>query len=181
MTTVTTSTAAKARTGATAPRMSRLVSPVGDLWLLAEGDALTGCWFGDPAGLLERRGLDAPPALVTDLGELSRAVAAYLDGDVGAIDDLPVRQPGPEFRQACWKAMRAVPAGETISYRELAEAAGHPNAVRAAGSACATNRVALVVPCHRIVSSAGGLGGYAYGLDTKRWLLAHEQGQPSLA
>lgn len=161
--------------------MTSLDTAMGPLWLLADGDVLTGCWFGDPTGLLERRAFDAAPDRVADLGDISAAVAAYLAGDVTAIDDLPVSQSGSEFRQSCWKAMRAVPAGETISYRELAIAAGHPDAVRAAGSACATNQVALVVPCHRIVTSAGRLGGYAYGLDAKRWLLAHERGQASLA
>jgi methylated-DNA-[protein]-cysteine S-methyltransferase len=161
-------------------RVTSLPTPVGQLWLLADGDALAGCWFGELAGLVERFRLDAQPEAADDLGELSAAVASYFSGDVTAIDDLPVQQPGSEFRQACWKAMRAVPAGETISYRELAIAAGRPDAVRAAGSACATNAVAVVVPCHRILSSSGGMGGYAYGLDAKRWLLAHERGQAPL-
>jgi methylated-DNA-[protein]-cysteine S-methyltransferase len=85
-----------------------------------------------------------------------------------------VDQPGGTFRQAAWKAMRAVPPGEVITYAELAARAGNPGAVRAAGSACAQNRVAPIVPCHRIVRTGGGLGGYYYGLPVKEWLLAHE-------
>jgi len=159
--------------------MTSLDTPMGRLWLLADGDVLTGCWFGDPTEMLGRLG-DPELRQVADLGAISASVAAYFQGDLTAFDDVPVRQPGSDFRQACWKAMRAVPAGETITYRELAEAAGHPNAVRAAGSACATNLIAVVVPCHRVVSSSGGLGGYAYGLDTKQRLLAHERGQSAL-
>jgi methylated-DNA-[protein]-cysteine S-methyltransferase len=71
--------------------------------------------------------------------------------------------------------MREVPAGEVITYAELAARAGNSRAVRAAGSACAQNMVAPIVPCHRIVRTGGSLGGYYYGLPVKEWLLAHEQ------
>ncbi len=160
--------------------MTTMSTPWKPLTLVSDGDALTGCWFGETDELYERMGLDAAPRRVRDLGELSSALAAYFDGDVKAIDGLPVRQPGSEFRRRCWDAMRAVPAGETISYSELAARSGNPNAVRAAGSACARNLVAVVVPCHRIVTSGGKLGGYAYGLPTKQWLLAHETGEELL-
>jgi methylated-DNA-[protein]-cysteine S-methyltransferase len=70
--------------------------------------------------------------------------------------------------------MRRVRAGKVISYAELAEKSGNPRAVRAAGSACAKNAIVLVVPCHRIVKTGGALGNYAYGIDKKEWLLAHE-------
>ncbi|HEX7738757.1 MAG TPA: methylated-DNA--[protein]-cysteine S-methyltransferase [Marmoricola sp.] len=110
-----------------------------------------------------------------DLGELSRAIGSYFAGDVTALDDLPVSQPGGDFFQAAWKAMRDVPAGETISYAELAERAGRPAAVRAAGSACARNLIAPIVPCHRILRAGAALGGYYYGLSTKQWLLQHER------
>jgi len=70
--------------------------------------------------------------------------------------------------------MRKVSPGKTISYSELAKRAGSADAVRAAGSACARNLIALVVPCHRIVKTGGALGNYAYGLPVKEWLLRHE-------
>jgi methylated-DNA-[protein]-cysteine S-methyltransferase len=70
--------------------------------------------------------------------------------------------------------MRKVSAGKVISYADLASRAGSPDAVRAAGSACAKNAIMLVVPCHRIVKTGGALGNYAYGLDKKEWLLSHE-------
>ena len=116
------------------------------------------------AGLRERR----------DLGEITKAVRAYLAGDVDALDDVPVRQPGGAFTQEAWRVMRAIPAGQTWTYTELAMKAGRPTAVRAAGSACARNLVAPFVPCHRVLRTDGTLGGYYYGLDVKRWLLAHE-------
>lgn len=98
----------------------------------------------------------------------------YFDGDLNAIDGITVRQPGERFSQSAWKAMRKVNPGKTISYGDLAKRAGSPEAVRAAGSACARNLIALVVPCHRIVRTGGALGNYAYGLDAKEWLLRHE-------
>ena len=98
----------------------------------------------------------------------------YFAGDLKALDGISVRQPGEKFSQSAWKAMRKVSPGKTISYGELAKRAGSADAVRAAGSACARNLIALVVPCHRIVKTGGALGNYAYGLDVKEWLLRHE-------
>ena len=112
---------------------------------------------------------------VDDAGEVTRAIRAYLDGDRDALDAVAVAQPGGPFHQQVWAAMREIPAGETWSYVELATKAGRPAASRAAGTACARNLVAPFVPCHRVVKSDGGLGGYYYGLDVKEWLLNHER------
>jgi methylated-DNA-[protein]-cysteine S-methyltransferase len=117
---------------------------------------------------------------VDDVGPVSEAMAAYLAGDVDALDDVPVAQPGGPFNQQVWAAMRQIPAGETWSYAELATKAGRPSATRAAGTACARNLVAPFVPCHRVVRSDGSLGGYYYGLGVKEWLLAHERGEQTL-
>jgi methylated-DNA-[protein]-cysteine S-methyltransferase len=70
--------------------------------------------------------------------------------------------------------MRKIPAGKTISYSELAKWAGSPDAVRAAGTACANNLIALIVPCHRIIKSNGEIGNYGYGVKIKKLLLTHE-------
>ena len=70
--------------------------------------------------------------------------------------------------------MRKISAGKTMSYSDIAERAGSPAAVRAAGSACANNAIMLVVPCHRVVKTGGALGNYAYGVSKKEWLLRHE-------
>jgi methylated-DNA-[protein]-cysteine S-methyltransferase len=152
-----------------------LTTPIGELSLLARHDVLIAAGFAAPSEMAARVNEESL-AVRRDLGRLSAAVAAYFDGDLTALDDLPVSQPGGDFHQAAWKVMREVPAGRTISYAELAARAGNPNAVRAAGSACARNLIAPIVPCHRILRTGGALGGYYYGLPAKRWLLAHEQG-----
>jgi methylated-DNA-[protein]-cysteine S-methyltransferase len=152
-------------------------TPVGNLALLVRDDTLVAAGFTDVRDQFQRLQTDDPLRAVNDLGMFSAAMAAYFDGDVRAIDVLPVDQPGGAFRQAAWKVMREVPAGEVITYAELAARAGNPNAVRAAGSACAQNRVAPIVPCHRIVRTGGSLGGYYYGLSVKSWLLRHEKGE----
>ena len=151
-------------------------TPVGDLALLVRDDVLVAAGFTDAEDQYARLHTDEPLRVVNDLGRFSAAMTAYFDGDVTAMDVLPVEQPGGAFRQAAWKVMREVPAGEVITYAELAARAGNPNAVRAAGSACAQNLVAPIVPCHRIVRTGGSLGGYYYGLPVKEWLLQHERG-----
>lgn len=153
-----------------------LPTPVGGLALLVRDDALIAAGFTDVGDQYARLQTDDPLREVNDLGAFSAAMAAYFDGDVTAMDVLPVEQPGGAFRQAAWKVMREVPAGEVITYAELAARAGNAGAVRAAGSACAQNRVAPIVPCHRIVRTGGALGGYYYGLTVKDWLLTHEKG-----
>ncbi|MFZ0324813.1 MAG: methylated-DNA--[protein]-cysteine S-methyltransferase [Actinomycetes bacterium] len=112
---------------------------------------------------------------VRDLGGVMRAMESYLGGEVDALDDVPVSQPGGPFQQQVWTAMRGIVAGQTWSYAELATKAGRPAATRAVGTACARNLVAPFVPCHRVVKSDGTLGGYYYGLPVKEWLLRHEQ------
>jgi methylated-DNA-[protein]-cysteine S-methyltransferase len=102
------------------------------------------------------------------------ALTAYAQGDVDALDGVVVRQPGGPFMQRAWDELRGVKAGETDSYAGLAVRAGSPKAVRAAGQACASNKVAPFVPCHRILRTDGSLGGYAYGLPVKEALLVHE-------
>lgn len=113
-------------------------------------------------------------AKVNSIPIISDLIADYFDGDLRAIDGISVNQPGEKFSQASWKSMRKIAPGKTMSYAELARRAGSPDAVRAAGSACARNLIALVVPCHRVVKTGGALGNYAYGLQYKEWLLRHE-------
>lgn len=109
------------------------------------------------------------------LAAVARAVERYAAGDLAALDEVPVAQPGGPFFQRAWAAMRAIPAGSTATYTEIAATAGSPMAVRAAGTACARNLLAPFVPCHRVLRSGGRqLGGYYFGLDAKRALLTHE-------
>ncbi len=102
------------------------------------------------------------------------ALRRYVDGDLGALDDVAVDTAGTPFQERVWAALRSIPVGSTWSYAELAAAVGSPGAVRAVGSANGANPVSLVVPCHRVVRSDGSLGGYGGGLDRKSWLLEHE-------
>ncbi len=161
-----------------------LDTPFGPFTAIVDGEALVSAGFvADPAAMHARLGplrRSRPLHITADLGHVTAALRDYFDGDVGAIDAIAVDQPGGAFRTAAWKAMRAVPAGETISYAELAAQAGSPGANQAAGSACSRNLVALVVPCHRIVRTGGHLGGYYYGLDLKNRLLEHERGLTAL-
>ncbi|OYW46564.1 MAG: bifunctional transcriptional activator/DNA repair enzyme protein Ada [Sphingomonadales bacterium 32-68-7] len=93
----------------------------------------------------------------------------------GAGHDIPLDVQGTAFQQRVWAELRRIPAGETRSYAQIAAAAGHPGAVRAAGSANGANAVAVLIPCHRVIRADGSLGGYAYGLDIKRELLERER------
>ena len=95
----------------------------------------------------------------------------------GTGQDIPLDVAGTAFQEACWKALRQIPPGETRSYSEIAAAAGNPRAVRAAGSANGANNVAVLIPCHRVIRSDGALGGYAYGTQIKEELLRRE-GEP---
>ncbi len=113
--------------------------------------------------------------------QISQKVAdqlqAYFNGALTKFD-LPLKPTGTEFQRRVWDALIAIPYGETRSYGELAVAIGNAKAFRAVASSNAKNGLAIIIPCHRVINTGGGLGGYAGGLDKKRWLLTHE-GQPS--
>ena len=106
---------------------------------------------------------------------LTARLAAYFTGDISIIDDIPTATAGTAFQREVWRALRAIPAGTTISYGELARRIGRPNAVRAVGLANGSNPIGVVVPCHRVIGANGSLTGYGGGLHRKEWLLAHER------
>ena len=106
---------------------------------------------------------------------LTATLARYFAGDLHAIDDIPVETPGTSFQREVWRALRAIPCGTTTSYGKLAARIGHPDAVRAVGTANGANPIAVVVPCHRVIGANGSLTGYGGGIERKRWLLNHEQ------
>jgi methylated-DNA-[protein]-cysteine S-methyltransferase len=105
----------------------------------------------------------------------ARAIDAYFDGDLSAIDALETATAGSPFQRNVWKALRDIPAGATINYGGLAARLGRPSASRAVGLANGANPIAIVVPCHRVIGANGALTGYGGGLARKRWLLDHEQ------
>jgi len=108
------------------------------------------------------------------LTDVLDAVRALARGSAGPV--LPVDVRGTAFQAAVWAALRRIPAGQTRSYAQVAAEVGSPGAVRAVGTACARNPAALVTPCHRVVRSDGGLGGFRWGLEVKRALLDAERG-----
>jgi AraC family transcriptional regulator of adaptative response/methylated-DNA-[protein]-cysteine methyltransferase len=108
------------------------------------------------------------------LGSVVTSVVERLSGKPGH-DELPLDIRATAFQQRVWDALRRIPSGETITYAELARRIGRPTAVRAVAGACARNNVAVVIPCHRAVRSDGGLGGYRWGIERKRRLLALER------
>ncbi|MGD9905198.1 MAG: bifunctional DNA-binding transcriptional regulator/O6-methylguanine-DNA methyltransferase Ada [Vicinamibacterales bacterium] len=110
----------------------------------------------------------APPVAWT------RAIAGAVDGAPGEVPGVPLDVQGTAFQWKVWKALQAIPAGQTRTYAAIARAVGRPRAVRAVAGACAANPVAVVVPCHRVVPKAGGVGGYRWGADRKRMLLTRE-------
>jgi methylated-DNA-[protein]-cysteine S-methyltransferase len=103
------------------------------------------------------------------------ALRRYFAGELSALDELRCDVAGTPFQAAVWRALRTIPAGETLSYGMLASRLGNAKAVRAVGLANGRNPVSLVLPCHRVVGADGALTGYAGGLPRKRWLLHHER------
>ncbi len=154
-----------------------LKTPVGALSLISREHILIAAGFTSQDELLssisnQDRQLESKK--VNQIPIISDLVSDYFDGDLRALDGIKVDQEGEKFSQSAWRVMRKISPGKTLTYADLAKRAGSEDAVRAAGSACARNLIALVVPCHRIVKTGGALGNYAYGLRYKQWLLSHE-------
>ena len=91
--------------------------------------------------------------------------------------ELPLHWSGTPFQEKAWEVLSTIPYGTTISYKEQAQKMGHQNAHRAVGGANGKNALMIVVPCHRVISSNGSLGGFSAGIELKSWLLAHESSQ----
>ncbi|HUX86806.1 MAG TPA: bifunctional DNA-binding transcriptional regulator/O6-methylguanine-DNA methyltransferase Ada [Chloroflexota bacterium] len=108
------------------------------------------------------------------LRSIASALLRHLDGWPSELS-VPLDVPGTDFQQRVWSALRTIPYGETLSYSEVASAIGQPTATRAVARACGSNRVAIVIPCHRVVRRDGGLGGYRWGAERKQALLDGER------
>jgi methylated-DNA-[protein]-cysteine S-methyltransferase len=161
--------------------IDRLATPIGELIVIADGEGTlrTIDWTDHEARmrlLLDRAygkgGYTLTPK--RDPGGLTSAMRRYFEGEIGVLRNLPVATSGTNFQTSIWKALRKIKDGTTISYAELARRIGKPKAVRAAGLANGQNPISIVVPCHRVIGSNGGLTGYGGGLHRKQWLLAHE-------
>jgi AraC family transcriptional regulator of adaptative response/methylated-DNA-[protein]-cysteine methyltransferase len=117
----------------------------------------------------------SPKAYASRL-RMERMKAGLREGETTAAIPLDVR--GTAFQHRVWEALQRIPAGATRSYSENAREIGQPSAARAVAGACADNRVAVVIPCHRVVREDGGLGGYRWGVERKREILRRERGGP---
>ena len=154
-----------------------LKTPVGALSLISREHILIAAGFTSQDELLSsisKQDRQLESKKLSQIPIISDLVSDYFDGDLRALDGIKVDQEGEKFSQSAWRVMRKISPGRTLTYADLAKRAGSEDAVRAAGSACARNLIALVVPCHRIVKTGGALGNYAYGVKYKQWLLSHE-------
>lgn len=162
-------------------RLERVPTPLGQMLLVTDEQqrlrAIDWHDHEDRMHLLMRRQYKDKTVSLQETASRSparRAMQDYFDGDIAAIDTLAVAMGGTDFQRQVWSALRSIPAGQPLSYRDLAERIGRPTAVRAVGLANGANPIGIVVPCHRVIGSNASLTGYGGGLHRKQWLLAHE-------
>ena len=154
-------------------------TPIGPLTILTADDRVVAGGFTDSVDLVARfvakkyRG--APMERVDHRGPIGEALTRYFDGDVAALDSIPIQVQGGRFQEQVWAALRQIPPGQPTTYRDLAIKLGGQRLARAVGMANATNPIAPIVPCHRVTGTSGDLTGYYWGLERKRWLLDHER------
>jgi len=164
-----------------AAHLIEIESPIGKLLTACSEKSVLAIQFGsdsksDLKAWLESTGwiLSGEPNVVAL--KLQRELEEYFAGKRRRFTVKPERN-GTDFQIKVWRALMEIPFGETVSYGELAQRAGHPQAAQAAGGACGKNRVPILIPCHRAIASGGGLGGFGGGLDIKRQLLRLEGGE----
>lgn len=148
-------------------------SPIGVIRLESEGSVLVGLRFVDEADTPATHD-DTDPAIAQGIAWLDD----YFAGRAPSTSRISFRLPGTSFQRSVWHRLLRIPLGKTVSYGQLAseyeQMTGKKMAAQAIGHAVGCNPVAIIVPCHRVLGADGSLHGYAYGIDKKRWLLAHE-------
>jgi methylated-DNA-[protein]-cysteine S-methyltransferase len=162
--------------------MDRVPTPIGDMLVVVDRDGnLRGADFFDHEErmrtlLRQQYAREGTGAIVEGLAPkaIRAAIDAYFEGDIAAIDKLPVKTGGTPFQREVWRLLRLIPAGKTTTYGKLAARLGVPNAARAVGMANGANPIGVIVPCHRVIGSDASLTGYGGGLPRKQWLLTHE-------
>lgn len=174
-------TPAAYRKGGTEARISYTIVDcyLGRLLVAATDKGICSITLGMADGSLEANlRVEYPAANINrdeaGLGEWVSAILSYLEGQQPHLD-LPLDVKATAFQWRVWQELRAIPYGSTRSYGQVAQALGNPKATRAVARACATNPVALAIPCHRVVREDGSLGGYRWGVERKEALLAQEQ------
>jgi len=174
---MTPATYAAGGTGATI-RFAIGDSPFGKVLVAATQKGVCAVSLGStPTALRQSLEQEYPNAtIIEDEHGLADLCSVIIDNAVAGRDqrDVPTDVAGTAFQWKVWRALRAIPVGETRSYKNVAESIGRPTAVRAVARACATNNIALVIPCHRVVRSDRSTSGYRWGTDQKQLLLAHE-------
>jgi len=161
-----------------------VASPMGPLLVAATARGVSFVGFGEPEGtLLDQLRNEFPRATLrrsstAPLTLWAARIVGSLEGGRLSLNDLPLDIRATTFQARVWNAVRAIHRGSTRTYGEIAAAAGSPGAARAAARACATNPTAILIPCHRVLREDGGPGGYRWGLDRKRQLLAKEHSRP---
>jgi len=157
---------------------STLKTTHGELLLVASPTELIGLYFEECAHApADRNGWVLDPNHPV-LKKASQQLLEYFEGKRTEFS-LPLRFEGTDFQKRVWQAIASIPFGQTITYSELAEKAGKPEAIRAAGSNTGRNPLGIIIPCHRVMAKGGGLGGFAGGLEWKRRLLALESASDS--
>lgn len=160
-------------------RSAMIGTPIGPLTILTVDDRVRAAGFTEDVGALLRPlpppMRSTPLEIVRDLGSITHALIAYFDGDLASLDAIPVSPGGSDFQARVWAALRTIPPGQPTTYGELAMRLGGKHLARAVGTANATNPIAPIIPCHRVIGTGGSLTGYYWGLDRKRWLLDHER------
>lgn len=150
-----------------------LESPIGPLLLAGDGLRLS------KVGLPNGKGRVAPHddwrRDDEQFFETRAQLTAYFAGELRTFD-LQLTPTGSPFQLSVWRALGTIPFGATVSYGEIANRIGRPSASRAVGAANGANPIPIIVPCHRVIGASGALTGFGGGIETKRWLLAHEQG-----
>jgi methylated-DNA-[protein]-cysteine S-methyltransferase len=167
--------------------IDRLDTPIGAMLLVADrqGNLRSVGWEDYETGMRRllrlhygENGFRLEPA--RNPHGLTHAISRYFQGELTAIDALPVQTAGTPFQREVWRALRNIPCGTTVSYAELAKQIGRPAAVRAVGLANGSNPVGVVVPCHRVIGANGSLTGYGGCIRRKSWLLEHEGSAPTM-
>jgi methylated-DNA-[protein]-cysteine S-methyltransferase len=167
--------------------IDRLDTPIGEMLIVAglEGNLRAVDWADHETRMRRilrlhygENGYRLEPA--RNPNDLTYTIGRYFEGELTAIDTLPVRTGGTPFQRDVWRALRTIPCGTTVSYAKLAEQIGRPDAVRAVGLANGSNPVGVVVPCHRVIGADGSLTGYGGGIERKAWLLEHEASVPAV-
>jgi methylated-DNA-[protein]-cysteine S-methyltransferase len=145
-------------------------SPIGRIKITADNDCIqTILFLEEQDQSVNKLEIESPPVIHQCIDELIE----YFNGSRTKFT-VPIHQSGTDFQQKVWKELYEVPYAKTMSYAELAKKLGDPKVIRAAASANGKNKIAIIVPCHRIIGSDKNLTGYAWGLARKKWLLQHE-------